>query len=164
MRDTIRALTPDDATLYRALRLEALRAHPEAFGASFEEEAAQNDSFFAARLTASTVFGGFDSSGLAGTAGFRPETSAKQAHKALFWGMYVRPAARGSGLSRRLVEAVLAHARGRVELIQLKVVATNTPARHLYESLGFEVYGIEARSLKVDGRYHDEVLMVKSPP
>jgi len=27
--------------------------------------------------------------------------------------------------------------------------------------LGFELYGTEARSLKVDGQYLDEVLMVK---
>lgn len=164
MPNTIRPLTPDDATAYRTIRLEALGAHPEAFGASFEQEAAQNDAFFADRLAGSTVFGGFVAGELAGTAGFRRESGAKQAHKALLWGMYVRPFARRSGLSRRLVEAVLAYARVRVELIQLKVVATNVPARRLYESLGFEVYGIETRSLKLVGQYHDEVLMAKSPP
>ena len=164
MPDTIRRLTPDDAAGYRTIRLEALGRHPEAFGASFEQETAQNEAFFADRLAGSTVFGGFAGGALAGTAGFRRESGAKQAHKALLWGMYVQPIARRTGLSRRLVEAVLAHARERVELIQLKVVATNVRARRLYENLGFQVYGIEARSLKLGGEYHDEVLMAKSPP
>ena len=34
----IRLLVPDDAAVYRALRLRALREHPEAFTSSFEEE------------------------------------------------------------------------------------------------------------------------------
>ena len=163
MYDSIRDLTPGDAALFRTIRLDSLRLHPEAFGASWSEEASADEVFFAARLAANTVFGGFRDGVLIGTAGFRQETSAKLAHKAFFWGMFVRPEARGSGLSRGLVEAVLDHARTRVELIQLKVVADNAPARRLYESLGFEPYGIEVRSLKVDGRYFDEVLMVKQP-
>ena len=34
----IRRLTPEDAQLYRAIRLEALRVNPEAFGSTFEVE------------------------------------------------------------------------------------------------------------------------------
>ena len=34
----IRLLAPDDAAAYRALRLRALREHPDAFTSSFEEE------------------------------------------------------------------------------------------------------------------------------
>lgn len=34
----IRQLTVDDATRYKALRLEALRNHPEAFGSDYEAE------------------------------------------------------------------------------------------------------------------------------
>jgi RimJ/RimL family protein N-acetyltransferase len=75
--------------------------------------------------------------------------------------MYVRAAARGTGLARQLVEAVLDHAKDRAELIQLSVVSGNISARRLYASLGFEPYGIEEHSLKVAGRYLDEVLMVR---
>jgi RimJ/RimL family protein N-acetyltransferase len=161
MTDTIRPLLPGEAELYRDIRLEALRLHPEAFGASFENEAAQPLGFFAGRLTTNVVFGGFRDQALLGTAGFMPQTGAKRAHKATLWGMYVRAGARGSGLSRGLVEAVVEHARLRVELIQLSVVAGNGVARRLYASFGFEPYGIEAHSLKVDGAYLDEILMVK---
>ena len=90
-----------------------------------------------------------------------PQAGAKRAHKAVLWGMYVRRTARGTGLARGLVEAVIDHARERAVLVQLSVVSDNLVARRLYGSLGFEPYGVEARSLKVDGRYLDEVLMVK---
>jgi ribosomal protein S18 acetylase RimI-like enzyme len=75
--------------------------------------------------------------------------------------MYVRAAARGRGVGRRLVEAVIAHARRRVELIELSVVGDNRVARALYESLGFVEYGLEKHAVKYEGRYHDEVLMAK---
>ena len=75
--------------------------------------------------------------------------------------MYVRPAARRTGIGRRLVEAIVDLARDRVELIQLAVVRDNEQARHLYASLGFREYGVEKNALKQDGRYYDEVLMAK---
>jgi RimJ/RimL family protein N-acetyltransferase len=75
--------------------------------------------------------------------------------------MYVRPAARNSGLGKKLVAAVLNHACARVEKVQLTVVSENERARRLYSTLGFVEYGFEKRALKQDGRYYDEVLMVK---
>jgi RimJ/RimL family protein N-acetyltransferase len=51
--------------------------------------------------------------------------------------------------------------RERVEALQLSVVSENEAARRLYGSLGFAEYGLEKRALKQDGRYYDEVLMVK---
>jgi hypothetical protein len=60
-----------------------------------------------------------------------------------------------------LVEAVIAHARPCVELIQLSVVVGNEQARRLYARLGFVEYGIEKNSLKYGGRYYDEILMAK---
>ena len=75
--------------------------------------------------------------------------------------MYVRPDATGTGIGRRLVEAVLDLARQRVELIQLAVVQDNEQARRLYASLGFLEYGLEKNALKQDGRYYDDVLMAK---
>ena len=55
-------------------------------------------------------------------AGYRGQDGAKRAHKGFLWGMYVRSRARGTGVAKPLVEAVLAHARERVELVQLSVV------------------------------------------
>jgi RimJ/RimL family protein N-acetyltransferase len=164
MTVAIRPFRPDEAALYREIRLEGLRMHPEAFGSAFEQEEARPLDFFRERLETNVIFAGFLGEEPLGTAGFMVQAGVKRAHKGMLWGMYVRPAARGTGLARLLVETVLAHARERVELIELSVVAENRVAYRLYASLGFEPYGLERRALKIDGRYWDEALMVKMPP
>lgn len=157
----LRRLSPRDAALYREVRLEALRLAPEAFSAALEIEGAEPLAWFAARLDRSAVFGAFDGAALVGTAGFFMREGRKQAHKGVLVGMYVRPSARRAGIGRRLVEAVIGHARGHVELLQLSVVAGNEEARRLYARLGFVAYGVERHALKHGGRYWDEVLMAK---
>jgi GNAT superfamily N-acetyltransferase len=148
-----------DADLYRGIRLEALKANPEAFGSSHETEAAQPLSWFSARLADSTVLGAFRDTELVGIVALVVQQGPKKAHKGIIVGMYVRPDARGGGTGRRLMEAIIEIARHRVELVQLTVVRNNEEARRLYASLGFEEYGVEWHSLKHDGRYYDEILM-----
>ena len=150
-----------DAVQYRDIRLEALRANPEAFGSTLEIEAAQPLSWFSSRLGSSILLGVFRDAQLVAIAGFAIQQGQKKAHKGVIWGMYVRPDARMAGIGRRLIEAIIDLARHRVELIQLTVVRDNEQARRLYASLGFQEYGIEKNALKQDGRYYDEVLMAK---
>ena len=157
----IRHLATPDAAIYMALRLEALQRNPEAFGSTFEFENAQPLSWFEASLGRATIFGAFLDGTLAGMAGFAPQESAKRAHKALLWGMYVRATARSAGVGKRLVASVLDHARGRVEMVQLTVVSENEAAHRLYRAMGFVEYGYEKRALKQDGKYYDDVLMVR---
>ncbi|WP_193755331.1 GNAT family N-acetyltransferase [Microbacterium testaceum] len=52
--------------------------------------------------------------------------------------LIVAPSVRGEGRGRRLLRLALDHAGARgVSRVQLGVLASNTPARRLYESLGF---------------------------
>jgi RimJ/RimL family protein N-acetyltransferase len=156
----IRRLEADDAAVYRELRLEALASHPEAFGASWEDESVKPASWWTERLEANSVFGGWiDGSPLLGIAGFHVNGAAKLRHKGILWGMYVRPDARGTGLAAALVQQVIAHAQALVEEICLTVVSSNAAAYRLYSAAGFEQYGVERRALKVGNEYHDEVLM-----
>jgi RimJ/RimL family protein N-acetyltransferase len=157
----LRRLETSDAALYRDIRLEALQRNPEAFGSTFEWENAQPLSWFEASLGRAAIFGAFLDGALAGMAGFTAQDSAKRAHKALLWGMYVRAAARNAGVGKRLVAAVLDHACGRVEMVQLTVVSENQAARRLYRAMGFVEYGYEKRALKQDNKYYDDVLMVR---
>lgn len=156
---SIRLLTQVDATLYKQIRLEALAANPEAFASTFERERDMPVAWFEERLATSKVFGAFVEQQLVGVAGFRQQEGTKTAHKAVLWGMYVRPAARSAGVGKSLVEAVVAHAAERVEQLQLTVVADNAGALRLYERAGFVAYGREVQGLKQDGRYFDEILM-----
>ena len=157
----VRRLGAPDAAGYRALRLEGLAGHPEAFGASWEEEAARPLAWFAERLERNAVFGGWTGGGpeLAGVAGLLVPEAAKLRHKGVLWGMYVRPPARRTGMGAALLARVLDHARGAVEEVRLTVVASNAAAVRFYEAAGFETYGVERRALKVAGRHHDEALM-----
>jgi ribosomal protein S18 acetylase RimI-like enzyme len=159
----IRRLGPSDVDAFRAVRLDALRLHPAAFGASYEDEAALDRAQFAERLSTPSLvrFGAFDEHGsMVGLIGLQIRTAAKQRHKAFLFSMYVDAAHRGTGLARQLVEAVIAEARkaGAV-VLQLTVEAGNAPAQRLYRRMGFTAYGVERRSLKVGEHFHDEQLM-----
>jgi RimJ/RimL family protein N-acetyltransferase len=155
----VRRLTPADAAEYREIRLAGLKKSPEAFGSTFETESLKPLSSFAERLRSSAVFGAFRGAELLGIAGFAFHEGVKEAHKGLLWGMYVRPNVRKAGVGRQLVDAVIDFARQHVEILQLRVVSDNEPARRLYARLGFVEYGLEKDSLKQDGRYYDEILM-----
>jgi ribosomal protein S18 acetylase RimI-like enzyme len=159
-RFVLRRLGRDDWVAWRALRLEALRTHPECFGAAWEAESRQPAAWFAERLDSNHVIGGWRADVLAGVAGVQFPASAKQRHKATLWGMYVRPEARRLGLATALVEAAVAAARGRVEEVRLAVVATNAAALALYRAAGFRAYATDPRALKVGDAYYDDVLMV----
>jgi ribosomal protein S18 acetylase RimI-like enzyme len=156
----IRRLETDDAAIYRELRLEGLKNHPEGFGAAWEDELERPDSWWSERLESNTVFGGWiDGSALLGVAGFHVPGTAKQRHKGVLWGMYVRPDARGTGLAASLLQRVIEQARPLVEEIRLTVMASNTAAHRLYSAAGFEPYGLEHRALKVGDDYYDDLLM-----
>jgi len=157
----IRLLTTAEAAPYRDVRLEALKLHPEAFSSTFERESEKPLQWFEDRIIQGNIFGAFAGDELVGVAGWWPQDGSKVSHKAALWGMYVRPAARSSGLGRRLVEAVVNHASERVEQLQLSVVSTNDDAFRLYRNMGFSEYGREMKALKHDGQYYDEILMVR---
>ncbi|HET6931302.1 MAG TPA: GNAT family N-acetyltransferase [Candidatus Acidoferrum sp.] len=155
----IRQLTPADAASFRELRLEGLRLNPEAFGSTYDFEKDQPLEKYSGWLTNSTIFGAYQNSELVGTASFTQLSGLKDSHKGLLRAMYVRPGARRSGAGRQLVQAIIDHARPKVEQLQLVVVSTNQPALLLYQSLGFCQYGLEKNALKHNGLYSDEILM-----
>ncbi|PZN95734.1 MAG: GNAT family N-acetyltransferase [Hyphomicrobiales bacterium] len=161
---TIRPLTAADAQAYRTLRLAALAEAPQAFGASYEDEAARSLDMIARRLDSgptNCVFGAFAGADLVGTAGFIiPSNAAKSRHKGLLVGVHVAPGHRGRAIGRALVTAVIDHARHHVVLLQAAVGIANAPALSLYERLGFRQYGLEKKALLVDGAYIDEALIV----
>lgn len=162
MATEIWRLGATDAARYREIRLTGLRDHPEAFGASWEDEASQPLDWFAERLQRNAVFGGsLGKTGLAGVVGLLVPHSSKSSHKGILWGMFVRPEGRRTGLGTALVARVIEYATCIVEDVQLTVEATNMAAIHLYDKAGFSQYGLERNALKVDGQYYDHVLMTK---
>ncbi|WP_146209737.1 GNAT family N-acetyltransferase [Vitiosangium sp. GDMCC 1.1324] len=160
---TLRMLRPAEAAAFWALRLRALREHPEAFASSVEEEENVPLDVIRARLESQSpstnlVLGAFVNDRLVGMAGIRRDTFRKEAHKARIWGMYVASELQGRGLGKRLLEAAIDAGRrmGGIEQLQLGVVVGNVRARALFQSQGFESYGVEKRALHVGERYFDE--------
>jgi ribosomal protein S18 acetylase RimI-like enzyme len=108
------------------------------------------------------MFGAFNDRGaLVGLAGLGRQTGLKTRHRAHIWGMYVAPEARGRGVGRALMDALIAHARtlDGLERLTLGVESGNAAARALYLSLGFVTYGIEPQAYALDGQYWDSELM-----
>lgn len=157
----IQKLSAFDAQEYRDLRLEGLAAHPEAFGASWEDESLLSVEDFAHRLEQQHVFAArqTDTKIMLGAVGIRLSAASKTKHKGMIWGMYVRPEARGSGVGVALMQHVLDYARPMLEQVNLVVDASNVTAYRLYEKMGFAQYGYEKRALRIGNSYYDDVLM-----
>lgn len=167
----VRKLTDADVEEFQQLRLRALRDDPEAFSASYEESRTVPLARVAQRLREEStagdncLLGAFDAS-LVGMVGFLRRQGIKERHKGFIWGMYVLPDVRGRGIGKALLSQAIAHAESLTGLVQihLSVVSIQEAARHLYRALGFEVYGLEPRTLKVGEQYLDEELMVLRLP
>ena len=161
----IRRLNPLDAEAYLSTRLKALQNNPEAFGSSYEEEKDQPVEKYIRRFQSneSTItIGAFVDEQLVGVVTLFRESLAKLQHRANIVAMYVSPEQRGLGFGKSLmVEAIqVANDWAGVEQVYLTVVTTNKPAKKLYASLGFEVFGTEKKALKVSDTYFDEEHMV----
>ena len=167
----VRKLTEADAEDFWNIRLRALRDTPEAFSSSYEESHTRPLASVVQRLRDEStvgdnfILGAFEEP-LVGMVGFQRDQGVKERHKSTIWGMYVIPEMRGRGLGKALLSQAIAYAVRQVGLVQihLAVVSTQDAARHLYRSLGFEVYGLEPRALKVGDQYFDEELMVLRLP
>ncbi len=136
-------LTPEDWQAHRALRLEALATNPEAFGATYADNAAYDEATWRARMEAVTYWQGLRDGEALGMVGlWDPLTNPDELDEAevtpFLISMFVRPAARGQGLGAALVQAVIAEARARGHRqLVLDVREANEPAKALYRAHGF---------------------------
>lgn len=163
----IRPAALEDVEAFRALRLESLRLHAEAFGQDHAAAAAEGVDYWVDRLRQNTgdagaIFFAEAGEGLVGMVGVRLGYAPKAAHNALIWGVYVRAEWRGLKVADTMIESCIDWAAGRgARLVKLAVVTTNTAAIRCYARCGFTVYGIEPEALLVNGMYHDELLMTR---
>ncbi len=161
-----RVLTTRDVEAYRTLRLEALTLEPTAFASSAEDFEKESGTSIAKRLQAEEfgnfTLGAFDKEKLVGIATFFVEPKVKTAHKGHVFGMYVTPEARGKGVAKLLLQALIERAKTypNVKKLNLSVMTTQQAAKKLYTSLGFEVYGLERKALKLGEDYIDAEDMV----
>lgn len=132
----MRRAEPEDWAEVRAVRLRALADSPGAFLTTLAEDEALGDDAWrtrVARRDAATFLAG-DGAGMA--------TGLRSAHlpgTVELVGMWTAPEARGTGVGRALVEAVLGWARSEgAARVVLDVAPGNDGAEAFYERLGFE--------------------------
>ena len=157
----VQRLPPGRWRGYRALRLEALKTNPEAFGSSYEEEVRYPEERW--RERAASVLCAVSSGVPIGMISYVVSERAKTRHVATIYGVYVTPKHRGKGVGKLLVSSALAafHGQGGVIKVKLDVNPEMRAAVALYKGAGFRVSGREEKELKVGGRYQDLLLMEK---
>jgi RimJ/RimL family protein N-acetyltransferase len=99
---------------------------------------------------------------IAGLCAFSRVThTRKEAHRGDLGSMYVRVAYQGQGVAEALLKSVFDVAQETVEQISLTVNAENARAIAFYKRMGFRECGRMPRAINVDGRYYDEMEMVR---
>jgi ribosomal protein S18 acetylase RimI-like enzyme len=172
MRDQLEIVTlPEtDWPAFKEIRLRALRDAPQAFAQTYASAAAYPDSLWRERLREAAtgqswiVFARLDGALVGMLGAFR--TADDRAHgRATIYGTFVDPAARRSGVGRRLMAALLAKlaADPEVTVARLSVNATQLAAVRLYEAVGFRMVGEEVTILG-DGQPHRELILDKPLP
>ncbi|MYL18338.1 GNAT family N-acetyltransferase [Halobacillus litoralis] len=156
-----RELNRSDAEACYELRLEALLTNPDAFITTYEQEKQRPNPIetTAERLESkdTRTFGLFSEEELAGVVTLMRETHPKFRHKASIVAMYVTPEVRRKGGAQQLLKELIQHAAAvEIEVLHLSVVTENTPARELYQKLGFQCWGVEKKAIKLPGRYLNE--------
>src|SRR3982751_701328 len=111
---TIRPIIQSDLPAFKALRLEALREHPEAFGSDYHEAQLQPESAWIERITAAVegkthriFLADAGAKELAGMLGVYRSHGVKNEHAASIWGVYIRPQFRGQRLCEQLMRSAL---------------------------------------------------------
>lgn len=141
-----RRLAAPEWQLYRELRLRSLADSPDAFGRTLEEETAFPAAHWETRILRATdstrdlPLVAERSGEPVGLAWGRIDESAHRA--AQLYQMWVAPEARGAGVGRMLLQAVVDWARGSdADTLSLGVTCGDTPATRLYLAAGFEPVG-----------------------
>ena len=143
---TIRSFTAGQWSLYRALRLEALRDAPNAFGSTLAREEAFADRERITRLGRGAA-SDFDAPLVAESDGRAvglawARIDVEQPETAKLYQFWVHPDFRRRGVGRLLVDAAIAWARrSNVTEMVLDVALGPESAIDFYRRVGFEVVG-----------------------
>ena len=157
----IRKLPANRWREYRRLRLEALKQSPLAFGSAFEEEASSGEKTWKKYMK--TVSFAIHDDEPVGMIVCVASTGSKFRHISEIYSFYVKPAYRGRGIGKELLDHALAKARrnARTLKVRLYVNSRQRAAIGLYEKAGFIVVGRLKREMKVGLKFYTMLVMEK---
>lgn len=155
MTITISLLHPSDWQTYKAIRLDALKEDPKAFGSSYEKEVAFTLEQWKERPSnpKSYIFIAKDDDSLIGMVAFLLKDEDTVAH---VWGMFVKKEYRGQGIGKKLMQQFIEKAKSitTITKITLDVNPEQQSAIILYKVMGFVKNG-ELHHLMGDGEIHN---------
>lgn len=162
------SLDQSEWAAYKKLRLDALKAEPQAYGKSYEELAARPDTYWQQRLAEAQrgermlLFAKLDGA-VVGVVAAASEDGEKIKHRVHVDEVYVIPEARGKGIARALMEALEKHCLdlGYVVVLSLNVSHVQTAARALYESLGYKKIGTIEKDIHIGDTYYSTDILEK---
>jgi GNAT superfamily N-acetyltransferase len=130
----IRRVRADEAARLRELRLRALAADPDAFGSTYERDAARPGEFWTRMAERTFIYE--DGGEWLGFIVARPDDDHPP--DATINATWVAPEARGRGIATQLSTACVEWAREHgFPAITVAVVVGNEPARRAYAAVGF---------------------------
>jgi GNAT superfamily N-acetyltransferase len=161
---TIKTITQEDEIrAYYDLLIKAITEEPQFFRVAAID--IEGEVFPTKDTFENFTLGAFSDEGeLLGTVGFKRDLFIKVKHKGLIFRMYVSEKAKGHGLGRKLLQALIERAKQGEGLRQLYLtaVSSNQRAINLYLSEGFELYSREKGSIKMaENEFVDEDSMIK---
>jgi phosphinothricin acetyltransferase len=157
---TIRPMTPADWP-----EVERIHAEGIATGdATFETEPPTWDEFEGGKLTSHRLVAVEDEE-VVGWAALAP-TSARDCYRGVVeHSVYVADRARGRGIGRALMEALLASADAAgIWTVQTSIFPENGASVALHERVGFRVVGRRERIAQLDGVWRDTLLLERRSP
>ncbi|HTO30286.1 MAG TPA: GNAT family N-acetyltransferase [Pararhizobium sp.] len=158
----IRHLGPQDVSIFRTIRMEALRREPAAFASSAADwELLPHDEWMR-RLITNYVFVSFEADEPVAIMGMMRQGASKMAHRATLIMVYVRRDQRGRGHAKALLDALVGHAReSGIAQLELALSAENPAAFRFYQREGFTEVGRIPAGMRHEGREIDEILMAR---
>ena len=138
-------VNPNNAAVFKNIRLRALQDSPTAFSANYADEAKLTDSDWLDRAAQwssdkSAAYLAIDGRAAVGIAAGLLDRNDPL--RASLMSMWVAPTHRRLGIGRTLVEAIVAWARGHnVLYLYLMVTSNNDRASQFYQRLGFSLTG-----------------------
>ena len=156
----IRPLTPDDWSRVEAIWAEGIDTR----NATFETETPSWVSFDATRYPEHRLVATLDGV-VVGWAALAPVSRRACYAGVVENSVYVSAAARGRGIGRALMKALVAGAdAGGIWTIQTSVFPENAASLVLHKSVGFRVVGTRERIAQLDGVWRDTLFLERRSP
>ncbi|MFK7805891.1 MAG: N-acetyltransferase family protein [Anaerolineae bacterium] len=165
----IRLFQPAEFEEFRTIRREALVSAPDAFSvkvADFDQRPIAPEK---ARFISNTsdpnrmIAGAWVDGQISGMIGLFQQSEPGFKHRAMAWGVFSSPNARGLGLGKQMLQ-LLAKETSKIDgvnQIVLSVLASNTQAIHFYKKIGMEQFTPAGNDPLVDhATTDDEAFMV----